>query len=335
MQDWVFLVPGFAASHLWRTDFAGDRQVKIWLSQLDLALYGLSRLDVAEDVSPPVLDRVKPGDVLTEVYQPFLATMARAGIPVYTHTYDWRADLTVNGARMAEVIEAHVGSQASFTIVTHSAGGLVAMDCMNRLSDAALRHVKRLVTVACPWRGSFRTLELLAGVHETVLQIASPNLLLGPGPYLRRVMEAVKIIAGWDGVYDLLPMPDLMAKYPPLPGQDWREPGYWDKVNPHFSHQKYAEATTRRPINLAVPPGIVHRNVAGVGAWTSGPNPTVVDGRPDHFFRSLEGDGTVPLFSATSPGTLSAEQSQVEADHEQFLNSFNFRWRLLRWMDIV
>lgn len=332
MQDWVLLVPGFAASHLWRTDFSGDRQTKIWLSQIDVALYGLSKLDTAADVSPPVLERVRPRGLIQEVYQPFLSTCALVGLPVYTHSYDWRAEVTTNGQRLAEVIEAHIGSAASFTIVTHSAGGLVAMDAIHRLSDAALAHVKRLVTCACPWRGSYRTLELLAGVHETVLKIAAPGLFLGAGNYARRLRESLSVIAGWPGVYDLLPMPEMMTRYAPGPNQDFRNPTFWAEVNPDFQLEEYYAATTRRPINLAVPPSITHYNVRGVGQYTSGPSPTVVDGRPDHWFKALLGDGAVPEYSAMAPGTLSAIESACEAEHEQFLNSFQVRFLLGRIM---
>lgn len=330
MQEWVMLVPGFAASNLWRVDSYGDRRVKIWLSQLDIGLFGIGALDTSPEVSPLSLDRVRPGEILREVYSPLLSTLAKAGIPVYTHAYDWRADVTTNGQRLAEVIEAHVGTQARFTILTHSAGGLIAMDAIHRLSDAALNHVGKLITCACPWRGSYRTLELLAGVHETVLKVAAPSALFGPAPYLRRLADSLRVIASWPGVYDLLPMPEMMSFYPPGEGQDFRTLEFWQRVNPYFDLEEYFRATTRRPIQLAVPPSIIHRNIYGVGKETSGPSPTVVDGQPDHWFRALLGDGTVPEYSAAAPGTLNAIQMPVEAEHEQFMNSDQVRFLLGR-----
>lgn len=332
MTDWVLLVPGFAASHLWKVDFLGDRRVKIWLSQFEVALTGISGLDTSAEVAPPTLDKTQPFGLVREVYQPFMATMARAGVPVFQFAYDWRADCQTNGQRLAEVIEAHVGSQARFTIVTHSAGGLVAQAALPRLSDAALATVRRLVTCACPWQGSFRTLELLAGVHETVLRVIAPSSFFGPATYMRRQLESLRIIAGWPGVYDLLPMPELMAKYPPGEGQDFRTLEFWAKANPHFNLDEYDRAIARRPIQFATPPSVEHINVRGVGAYTSGPSPTVVDGEPDHWFRALLGDGAVPEFSATAPNILGAVNREMEAEHEQFLNSFQLRFLLAQLM---
>lgn len=319
-MQWVILVPGFAASHLFRFAANSDRGTKVWLSQLDIAWNGINELDTGDDVSPPILNRVRPGSPLLEVYQPFLQFMASSGVPVLLHGYDWRTDVATNGQRLAAAIEAEVGTKAKFTIIAHSMGGLVAAGALNRLSDAAVPTVERLITCGTPWAGSFKALELFAGTHETVQQVVNLNKVFSHNNRYHWLRETVRVVASWPGSYDLLPMPELMRTYPPGPGQDFRSDGVFAKVNPWFTEVKYNQAVARRPIHVGFPPNIPHYNFRGIGRRTLGPSPTVLDGRPDYWFKALFGDGVVPEFSGTAPVPFNASNRDYDADHEQFLS---------------
>lgn len=319
-MHWVVLVPGFCASHLFRYDDGGDRKTKIWLSQLDTAYSGIGDLDTDPDISPFTLDKVRPGSPLMEVYRGFMGTCARLGLPLHLWGYDWRADIQTNGQRLADFLGEPGNANATYTIVAHSMGGLVAAAAMGKLSDEVRTRTHRLITAGTPWHGTYRTLELFAGTHETVTQVVDLNKLFSRRSRFHWLQEAVRVIASWPGAYDLLPMPELQLLYPPGPGQDFTTDGVLAKVNPWFSVAKYHEAVARRPVGVGFGGAIEHHNWRGVGRVTVGPSPTVRDGYPDYWTRSLLGDSAVPEASSQAPGVLNAVNRDFDADHEQFLN---------------
>lgn len=331
MQDWVLFVPGFAASHLFRLDTGGDRMVKIWLSQTDIAWNGIGQLDTDADISPTDLEHVRPGGPLMEVYQPFYAHLAMKGIPVANFGYDWRADVATNGQRLADYLLRESTPNTRWTIITHSAGGLVAASAINRLAASIVPKVAALITCATPWHGSYRSMEMMAGAHETIEEIVNLNRVFSRRSKNEWLMQTVRVVAGWPGLYDLMPMPELMLKYPPAPGQDFISDGVFEKVNPWFSLAKYNQAVARRPIHAEFPPSIVHHNFRGIGRPTPGPSPTMYNGYPDHWPVALLGDTTVPEFSSLAPAVFNATDRQFDADHEQFMND----WRVMGAINAV
>lgn len=320
MQDWVLFVPGFAASHLWRFANGGDRGERIWLSQVDVALYGLRELDTVDAISPPDGLTVRANSPILEVYQPFLSYLASKGVPILHFAYDWRADVTTNGQRMANLIQEWAGSQARFTIVAHSMGGLVAASALQRLGDQALSRVRNFIACGTPWRGSYRTVELFDGHHDTIRQVVSLNRIASRRTEEYWNSEALRVVASWPGAYDLLPMPSLKASYPVPDAQDFGPGQYFDRVNPWFSNAKYLEAIVRSPIGTALPPEPNVYNFRSVQHPTSGPMPTLRDGFPAFHFNALFGDGVVPEKSSQSPPAFNAIQRDFGAEHEQFLS---------------
>ena len=332
---WVLLVPGFAASHLFRFDNGGDRGVKIWLSQLDVAWGGISDLDTDPQISPTNLDVVRPGSPLYEVYQPFLGWCARQGIAVQYFGYDWRADVQTNGQRLADFIADRSNINATYTIVAHSMGGLVAAAAANKLTDEAATRVERVITCGTPWAGSYRTLELFAGTHEIVAQVVALNSIFSRRSRYQWLQEALRVVASWPGAYDLLPMPEMMRAYPPGPGQDFTTGDLLGRTNQWFNPQRYFEAVARRPINVGFPERIVHHNWRGIGRPTVGPSPTVRDGYPDYWLKALLGDSAVPEFSSHAPTVFNAVRRDFDADHEQFLNNGDVLLALGRTMGVL
>ncbi len=320
-QDWIIFVPGFAGSHLHRIDPGGDRRVKIWLSQANIGWNGIGELDTAGDVSPAVLERVEPGIPIEEVYRPFTSVVLKAGWILKYAGYDWRTDCLTNGQRLAAALEEEVNSDATFTIVTHSAGGLVAAAAMSQLSPAAAAKVARVVTCACPWSGAFTTLQLFHGRHELVQAIVRLNSVFSRRSLGAWLAEALRVVCTWPGAYDLLPMPELMDAYPPAPGTDFRTDGIIQATSPHFDPLEYTAAVARRPVSAPLPVAIQWHNVRGVGRDTWGPSPTVEDGRPSFWPSALDGDGTVPKASSAAPAIFNAIDYFVEAGHDQFMSA--------------
>ena len=324
MANLVILVPGFAASHLFRQAGIDTRVERLWLNQLEIAWNGISDLDTDPAVSPPLLDRVRPGGVLAEVYQPFLGYCQLFNLPVLQWGYDWRTDIATNGQRLANAIEQQREYPSDITIVAHSMGGLVAASAINRLSDAMLPRVKRLITCGCPWKGSYRAFELMTGYHDIVQTIINLNRTFSRNSREHWRLESVRVVASWAGVADMLPMPEMMNAYPPGPGQDFRADPLLGLANPWWNVARYTEALARRPINVGFPPTMQHHNWRGIGRRTAGPMPTVDEaGRPHWYLQALLGDGTVPEFSSQAPHVFESFNRDFDADHEQFLNDYH------------
>lgn len=331
----VVLVPGFAASHLYRQDASGERRDKIWLSQLDIAWSGITSLDTDQAVSPTNLNRVVPGELLHAVYWPFLAFMDVLGVRVNRYSYDWRADVLTNGQRLALVLEEYKTDDVEITVVGHSMGGLVAAAAVNRLSEQAVQKVKRVITCATPWAGSFWTIELFTGHHDIVQYVVNLNRILSRWSREEWRRDSVRVVASWPGAYDLLPMPELLTAYPPGPGQDFRFDHTLGLVNPWFNIARYNEAVARRPIHIGFPAGVTHHNFRGIGRITPGPSPSVFDGEPSHYFLALLGDGAVPEVSSRAPVPFNALERDFDADHEQFLNDSNVLRSIARYVGVL
>lgn len=321
-MQWVCFVPGFAASDLFRKDRDGDRRVKLWLSQLDIGWNGIAELDTDEEVSPPILDRVKPGFPLHEVYSPFFGFLARAGLPATSFGYDWRTDVATNGQRLAAFLSDDRTDGAEWTLIGHSMGGLVIKSALGRIGDEAASRIKRVITCGTPWAGSFRAVELLAGHHDLIQTIVNLNRIFSRRNRFQWMQEAVRVVSGWPGVFDLMPMPELLAQYPPGEGQDFRIDPVLALVNPWFQLARYNEAVARRPVSSPVWPHIVWHNFQGIGRRTPGPSPTMRDGYPDFWPVSLLGDETVPEFSSQAPESTNATNRQFDVAHDQFMTSW-------------
>lgn len=330
----VVMVPGFAASHLWRRDEAGDRFVKLWLSQTDAAWGGIGSLDTDPEISPPTEDRIRAGSPVLEVYQPFLGYIRERGLSALYFGYDWRADIQTNGQRLAAALGEWIGAGDTCTIIAHSMGGLVTAAAMNRLGDTAAAGLRRVITCGTPWHGSYKAVELFCGQHEIVKTIVGLNAIFSRRTRYQWLREALRVVASWPGAYDLLPMPQLMQQYPPGPGQDFRTDGYISRVNQWFDIRKYQEAIDRRPLQPVVPDGVTWYNWRGIGRQTAGPSPTIHEGLPSHWFQALHGDGTVPEFSSTPFISLNAIGSDFDAEHEQFLNHPGVMRRFARMMGV-
>lgn len=317
----VLLVPGFAASNLYRANPRTGRDEKIWLSQVDVAFFGIGHLSTALNESPANYTSVRAGSVLEDVYQPFLEFCNLKRIPVIRGGFDWRSDIQSSAVQIASQIESIAAEGVALNIVAHSQGGLVAAAAMNRLSSRAVAKVRRLITCGTPWHGAYRTVELFTGRHEIVQQIVRFNAFGSAQSKEKWRADTVEIVAGWPGAYDLLPMPELRLHYPETSDQDFTTGDFFAQICPAFSHAGYAQAVARRPIHVGFPPSIQVLNWRGVGRKTSGPMPSTASGEPSYYFYSLLGDSTVPEFSSVAPSPLNAINRDFNVDHEQFLSS--------------
>lgn len=333
MRDVIVLVPGFAASELKRFKNQWVRPEKLWLSTIDVIWNGILELDLETDIANEKEYLVLPSGILEAYYQPFMEWFRRGGYEVLTFPYDWRRDIRTNGAKLLERLNKLVTEDAEITVVGHSMGGLVAACALQNLDPQHAQKVPRFVTCGTPWQGSFRAVELLTGEHDTFKRILSYNAIFSAKTKYHWREDMKRVVATWEGVYDMLPSPDLLALYETAPEADpWT--GNAIRNSNVFIHRASLDAALlRRPTGTALPAGIQHTNYLGIDRETAGPMPSVSDGSYDFYFRSLLGDGTVPESSARPPRAFNSNTVTMDAEHEQFCNEPAFLASLTRLLN--
>ncbi len=209
--------------------------------------------------------------------------------------YDWRRPT----AHSALLLERHVRCRltrlrkrypdAEVVVVAHSMGGLVAREFLERHDKHG--SVRALITLGTPFRGAVKALDFLVN---------------GPRVAKLRFRSLAEEFARLPAFYELLPL------YPFIrlgTSQDARLGGVADVAHllPAGGDKHAAEAAAFLTRLNESPAPTVTRSFVGFGAPTlqqavlSGSRLTVLRGSdllPDSH-RTLDGDGTVPLLSAT------------------------------------
>jgi pimeloyl-ACP methyl ester carboxylesterase len=319
MDEAIVLVPGFGASHLWRYEFSAERPVHVWLSQLDVAWGGIGDLDANEPEGAINTGIVRPAAILKEYYQPLYQFMEDRQVPVLEFSYDWRADIATNAQKLLFYLAPFVNGNVKLTVLAHSMGGLIAALALQQVPPDLALKIRRLVTCGTPWTGSFRAVALFTGQHEIVQKIVDLNKIFSRKSRFSWLQEAIRVVASWPGAYDLLPMPEMMTEYGASEAQQFRPGPFFNVVNPWFSQQLATDALARRPIHMAIDERIQHYNWRSVSSQTAGPMPSTWGGRPQFYFESLFGDGTVPQFSSNPGPQMNAIGQDFDAEHDQFL----------------
>ncbi len=192
-RDAVILLPGIMGSHL-----AVDGRT-IWVDALRLARGGLAELAYggAGDVTAVGLNRT---------YVPLITRLARTW-DVHLFPFDWREDVVESGHRLDELVERlraeHPTRGVNF--VAHSMGGLVVRAFIaehrqrwDELADIPGASSGRLVMLGTPNRGSYSIPMTLLGAELAVRGLAAIDRRHDSD-------EVAKIVAGFPGVYQMLP----------------------------------------------------------------------------------------------------------------------------------
>lgn len=328
MTDVVLLVPGFAASNLWSITRNGRIGQRLWLSKFDTVWNGIEHLRNDDTGNPVGPESVVASSALASVYQPLQKLLQTFSVEYLEFAYDWRADISTNGERLAGFLQQFRNGTRRVNVVAHSMGGLVAASGLQRIDADLVRYVPRLFTLGTPWRGSYQAVNMLTGEHDTARVVAG---LTQWGTFTsfrewRRIFG--EVAATWPGIYDMLPWPEMLAVDGVPPERNPWTMDWWASVNTAIRAFELQAAPFRRVTSAPLPPGVQHFNWRGVEKVTPGPMPTKLEGGRFSNPRDLYGDGTVPHFSSLAPEGWGSIQENFLADHEQFTNDVLVQMKL-------
>ena len=284
----VLIVPGIMGSQLGLARAAPQPNDIVWLDPLDIQHGRLAALRM------PVAAPIVPLGVVLFTYLRLKLHLRVAGFAVEFHDYDWRLSILQSGRALAERLRALRPAQVA--IVAHSMGGLVSRAA---LAVEHTRHIERLVLLGTPNCGSFAAVQALRGTYAVVRKLARLTQ--------RSSAESLstEVFNSFPSLYELLPWGSCSVA-----GRDLFDARSWPAAGPR-PHAELLEAARAAQRQLA-PPDERFAIIAGVGAETV----TAVRRRGQEFLYTLtrDGDGTVPLASATLPGVRSAYARVAHSD---------------------
>lgn len=311
----VIVIPGFGVSRLfdpesgrfvWGTPRTTMRTV--WPDDLDLP-HDRATLTIGRDRLVPRGFAGSRGPIntawqLTAALEQFGGY--RAGRDLYAFDYDWRLSAPDNAARLdtfvANVRREHGGAKVD--VVTHSAGGLVALAWLKLGTGGAA--VRNLMLLAPPERGV----------------VEAFRMMVRPERFIRRTFTP-EVVATWPSVPELLPEDGAVfidASGNALDLDLW-SPATWQRlgvfgaaVHPSFGASfERARAFRERLRAAPLPPDVAVHVIAGDCVATARRVLLRTDGTyafyPDELRAGEEplrralfepGDGTIPLSSATA-----------------------------------
>lgn len=233
------------------------------------------------------------------VYNNVVTTLSATGYNVGTFAYDWRRDIKDLADDLSTRIRGLAGSQGGkVAIIAHSMGGLVMAEALARHGPALNGIIHSITTLGTPYSGAVATYLYFRG-WSSPIEIISPQQMQVLG-------------ANWTSVYELLPQqPFVTLKEGPVPLRGTYDGTYSPLLPPlpraigSNSALDAAAAVWNDVVGLPQPGGPPFYAIVGTGQPTySGliePKAT-----PGCLVGVIgDGDGTVPLQSATAANWIS------------------------------
>lgn len=287
----VYLLPGIMGSQLGYRRAHGLPPDLLWLDPTDIGHGRLAELRMGRT------RRIEPLGAIAYSYLPLKLRLEARGFDVVLHDYDWREDLRVLGARLAQRLRADPGERLA--LVGHSMGGLLARMALAELSaePALADRIVRIITLGTPHHGSVAAVQALRAAYPVVCRLAAVDRRHDA----RQLSQSV--FSTFASVYQLLP--DHAG------GIDLFDPAEWPArgVRPHVGRLR---ATRGWRTRMAAPD---HRFecIVGTGQRTV----TGLERRGGQFRYEISsaGDGTVATLRAALSGArnyfLRCEHSEL------------------------
>jgi pimeloyl-ACP methyl ester carboxylesterase len=283
----VFLLAGIMGSQLGRPRAMPWPANLLWLDPVDVMAGRLRELRLP-DAQP-----LQPLGTIAYTYYALKLRLQAAGFAVTMHHYDWRQDIATLGAQLAAQLRQ--SSAETIYLVCHSMGGLVARAAMTQ-PDAA--RVKRAILIGTPNHGTFAPVQALRGTYPTVRRLAAID-------HLHSAEMLAEIFATFPSLYDMLPQGEILTRVPLFDPDTWPADG----PRPDAAQLRNASTVSKR---LAAHDARCHCIVGTQQRTVTG---IVRRDREFVYTISSEGDGTVPIASATQAATgnyfLASEHSNL------------------------
>jgi pimeloyl-ACP methyl ester carboxylesterase len=290
----VYLLPGIMGSQLGIRRAHGLPPDLIWLDPADIGNGRLSELRLGRS------RRIEPLGGIAYSYLPLKLRLEARGFDVVLHDYDWRQDLRVLGAQLAQRLRADRSEQIA--LIGHSMGGLLARTALNELAlhPAAAARVMRIISLGTPHHGSIAAVQALRAAYPVVCRLAAVDRRHDA----RQLSQSV--FATFASLYQLLPEH--------AGGVDLHDPGVWPSRGARPQSGRLAASRGWRA-QMAAPDERFHC-IVGTGQRTV----TGLERRGGQFRYEISsaGDGTVSTLRASLPGArnyyLRCEHSELPRD---------------------
>jgi hypothetical protein len=319
----VFYVPGFMGSEL-AFDLAGNN---VYFLDL-LALLGspLSTLALkADGVSPlpPSGRSVYPGRAFS--FEP-VRTIVSSQLPLpsswVSFSWDWRLTLDLVAGRLLDAITAVVPAGEGVTIVSHSAGGLVAVLAWQlALQEGNPGVIRRIVALGPPFGGSYLTQVALAGFAGSgplvSLSLAAPALAAAYWTLIAPVARS--LLMTWPAFPQLFPsLSGPEAASDPIRSAFYAETFYPDLNQLDVRRSLGVAVSVLRSVSAALAllagRGVL-TCVAGNGVSTPyAVRPGFASVSSGSLYYTFAGDGVVSRLSATVSGCASVVVAGLHTD---------------------
>jgi pimeloyl-ACP methyl ester carboxylesterase len=300
--------PGIAGNEInWRGAFFTSQTGNLWLNKTRIALGSFQWLQL----DPTGTDRAStwypfttPGAELSQYYTPLMNYLSGRDWVARSVQIDWRKTIAQNAEQAVTQIRDFSGA-GPLTLVGHSRGGMVAAAACQLLSASGqLGLIRRGVSIGTPWRGSYTPIGYLGGYDSLPLllnilgRLTSLNFTaLVAGPSVRDV------VATWPGLYELLPDPAAAAAAGDPNVPNIYNSFLWEREGLPVSAAHLASAQARWATHPGLPQGLTWAHIVGTGFRSKGPLFGTAPGRNASVqANTVDGDGTVPTWSATALG---------------------------------
>jgi pimeloyl-ACP methyl ester carboxylesterase len=293
----VVILPGILGSELYEND------EQIWISPWNIIRGDFDQLQL--DAAGKSIKAIQAPTPLKKYYGELqLALLQRWNVIAFP--YDWRLDIREIARQLKEQIDTTLAAGASFSVIGHSLGGLVARSYLQQFPSQATR-VQRFIMLGTPNYGSFAIPVLYSGLNEVMQMVA----LLDCQHFMPELLQFAKTFVS---TYQMLPFLGKSADAARL-----LEPAAYGDLNPPPQRFDNAKAF-QKEINAAGPlPPAKMVYLAGFGFKTP-------DGIADWnklkgwggYTQTLSGDGTVPhslgLMDQVTTYFVQAEHASLPAD---------------------
>ena len=204
----VVLLPGLMGTNLESVDASGDAD-RVWINFFRMAFGRMSDLRLGEDGQPlPPPPHIRTGGIHSGTYLKLLFEL-QSQWDAIPFGYDWRVDLKLSAAALAERIRKWAKGEPVH-LVAHSMGGVLARTFIKTFPDvwAGMQDGTgkgrggRLVMMGTPNRGAFAIVLALSGEEKLVKTLAKIDAR-------HNARQLLEILNTFPGSYQLLPSPRM------------------------------------------------------------------------------------------------------------------------------
>jgi len=306
----VIIIPGIMGTEIWHDQ---DRTNRVWVPEYHDFLFDFLSLSMTADGFPA--NNLYIGEPIAEYYKPLHDGLEKAEYKVYYFGYDWRLDNVDNAAKLKVFIDSLHRNKVS--IVAHSMGGIISSRYVAGCREMGVDDkIDKLITLGTPYLGAPSTLEkletgkvegvpdwgwLLDWIKDLEANMPSVHQLLPPQVYFdygNDYYVKTKTTFPQDSTNRLMSYADTEAFF--------REYRPWFKDTERYDADLFNKSLdllrTLRADNSYVIVGD-SQSTTGILSYIVAPGDTASGSGPyvkmNNDIDPLNGDGTVPLASAT------------------------------------